>query len=617
MSTNNKLNLDNLKQIILKNKFLLIIAIIVFAVIIYFYIKSLKEDYYYDSDAGIVVVDADGPIPDRTALPQAWTDETRNLFWYTSQGSDIMPYDWFTWLEQSDREELFRNSAFMESIGYLPQASSKLNPSGLPIGFTITRARKNKPRGFGLNCAACHTNQIDYNGVNMLVEGAPTLANFVKFYSEIVKSLNSTHKDDAKFERFAKRVLADKYSTSTAEVLRSEVESLAEATAERQAVNDLPAHYPDDFTSYARLDAFGNIMNAGTAFGLHNLANKNYPTGPVSYPFLWGTHQSDVVQWNASAPNTPVVGPLVRNVGEVVGVFGDLSIDPAPWWQQILGIDVAYSSTVDFRGLGELESWIMNLRSPQWPEDVLPHLDNEKIARGAIIYADRCQSCHEVIARADEGKPYISNKTLVSELGTDPVTAQNIQNYNAKSLILEGVKQEILLGDPFGVEAAAIEIPVNGVVGVVLKRPLKAIEAGLIPAKNKGIKADATTLKELLAEHLEERNKIDKSTKDSLVYKGRPLNGIWATAPYLHNGSVPSLWELLKEPQDRVKEFHVGSREFDPLNVGFVTDSGPSVFRVMKPDSTIMPGNSNLGHSYVEGLSENDKWDLLEYLKSL
>ncbi len=616
METNNSTKfLDDLKNKILNNKYLLIIAVIIFAFILWNYFQSLKDDYYTDDTSGIVVVPADGTIPNRTTLPQAWTDKERELFWFTSQGSEIMPYDWFTNLEQSDNEQLFRNADFLNSLGYLPQASSKLNPSGLPIGFTITRARENKPRGFGMNCAACHTNQIDYNGTSMLIEGAPTLANFVKFYSEIVKSLNSTHTDTEKFNRFAKGVLGDNASESAKEELLSQVAELARATAERQAVNALPSHYPKDFTSYARLDAFGNIMNAGTAFGLHTLSNKNYPTGPVSYPFLWGTHQSDVVQWDASAPNTPVIGPLVRNVGEVVGVFGDLSIEPSPWWQQLIGIDIAYSSTVDFRGLGELESWVMDLRSPQWPENILPALDVEKVARGSIIYDSKCKSCHEVIPREKEGEPYFSNKTLVSELGTDPVTAENIKNYKAKSLLLEGTKQEILLGDPFGAETAAISVPVNGVVGVVLKRPVKAIEAGLIPAKRAGKKESVSNLKDILREHLEHMGSMNK---DSLVYKGRPLNGIWATAPYLHNGSVPNLWELVTLPEERTKEFHVGSREFDPVNVGFVTDSGPSVFNVMKADGTgIMPGNSNLGHYYCEGLSDDDKWDLIEYLKSL
>jgi len=612
--------------------------VLIAAFFLYKYVTGLQEAYYIDGTDDIVIVPENGDVPDRTELPQAWDDETRKAFWYTSQGSEIMPYDWFTWLEQADKDQLFRNAQFMESLGYLPQKSSIENPSGLPIGFAITRARNDKDRGFGFTCAACHTNQVDYKGTKMLIEGAPTLANFVGFYSEIVKSLAKTGQDNTKFDRFAKRVLADKYSIQAAEDLKVQVQNLAVSTAERQAVNALPHDFPRDFTSYARLDAFGNIMNAGSAFGLHDLANKNYPTAPVSYPFLWGTHQSDVVQWNASAKNTPVVGPLVRNVGEVVGVFGGLSIEEASWWQKLLGKDVAYSSTVDFGGLGDLESWVMDLRSPEWPENILPPIDIEKSARGAIIFAKKCQSCHQVMSRQQEGDHYVANQTLVSKLGTDPMTAWNIQNYKAKTLLLEGTKEEIIVGDTFGMAAAAIEIPVNGVAGVVLKRPITALKAGLAPSKHAGKEATVESLEQLLSEHLDANNKIESSRKDDtdrkviqralgpnsqpmdlnkLVYKGRPLNGIWATAPYLHNGSIPNLWELLTIPSDRKKEFFVGSREFDPENVGFITDQGPSLFKVMKDENNIMPGNSNLGHAYGTGLSDDEKWDLIEYMKTL
>lgn len=622
----------------MKKKILIIVGILILGVLLYFYVHSLKEDYYIDGDDDIKFVQEDGPVPDRDTLPQNWDYETREAFWYTSQGSEIMPYSWFTWLEQPDNSSFFRNSDHMSMLGYLPQKTSKLNPSGLPIGFSITRARKNKERGFGFNCAACHTNQINYKGTKLLIEGAPTLANFVGFYSQIVKSLDETQKNDEKFNRFALRVLGQNYSESTAAELRTKVQEMALATAERQAVNDLPKDYPSDFTSYGRLDAFSNIMNAGTAFALHDLSNKNFPTGPVSYPFLWGTHQSDVVQWNASAANTPVVGPLVRNVGEVVGVFGGLSMDPAPWWEQILGIDVGYTSSVDFQGLGELESWIMDMRSPAWPTKYLPSIDTEKAGKGAEIFARECKSCHKVIKRDDEGDPYTSNKTLLADIGTDPITAWNAQNYQAKTLILEGTKESIIAGDPFGVEAAAIEVPVNGVVGVVLKRPITAIKAGLIPAKHAGIKADVATLKKLLRENREAKKNISKSDDydhdpskvvpnalgptgeqldlDSLVYKGRPLNGIWATAPYLHNGSVPNLWELLVPPAQRVKKFMVGSHEFDPVNVGFETGNGKNEFNVMH-NGQIMPGNSNLGHDYGTWLADEEKWQLIEFMKTL
>jgi hypothetical protein len=102
------------------------------------------------------------------------------------------------------------------------------------------------------------------------------------------------------------------------------------------------------------------------------------------------------------------------------------------------------------------------------------------------------------------------------------------------------------------------------------------------------------------------------------IYKGRPLNGIWATAPYLHNGSVPTLADLLKPAQDRPKTFTVGSREFDPEKVGIRTDApGYPVFRARNEDGTPVPGNSNEGHEYGANLSKGERRALLEYLKSL
>jgi hypothetical protein len=96
-------------------------------------------------------------------------------------------------------------------------------------------------------------------------------------------------------------------------------------------------------------------------------------------------------------------------------------------------------------------------------------------------------------------------------------------------------------------------------------------------------------------------------------YKARPLSGVWASAPYLHNGSVPSLAELLTPPGERVASFYVGSRELDPVTVGLDTSAGKrsSLF------DTRLPGNSNAGHDFGTTLSAQDKRDLLEYLKSL
>src|SRR5207249_11253061 len=103
----------------------------------------------------------------------------------------------------------------------------------------------------------------------------------------------------------------------------------------------------------------------------------------------------------------------------------------------------------------------------------------------------------------------------------------------------------------------------------------------------------------------------------ALKSKARPLDGIWATAHYQHDGSVPNLWQLLQPADQRDKTFWVGSREIDTRNVGFKTVEVPGAFRF----DTSLQGNSNAGHDgadYGVGqMSEEQRWDLIEYLKSL
>ena len=108
------------------------------------------------------------------------------------------------------------------------------------------------------------------------------------------------------------------------------------------------------------------------------------------------------------------------------------------------------------------------------------------------------------------------------------------------------------------------------------------------------------------------RDPSDPHIRAELIYKARPLNGIWAVAPYLHNGSVPTLDALLS-PEDsaRPSEFWMGSKQYDPVKVGYDGSEIPGATLF----DTTMPGNSNQGHLYGTNLSSEDKLDLLEYLK--
>jgi Cytochrome C oxidase, cbb3-type, subunit III len=99
-------------------------------------------------------------------------------------------------------------------------------------------------------------------------------------------------------------------------------------------------------------------------------------------------------------------------------------------------------------------------------------------------------------------------------------------------------------------------------------------------------------------------------------YANQPLDGVWLRAPYLHNGSVPTMWDLLMPPKDRPVRFYRGYDVFDQKNMGFITQ-GPEAEKAGTLYDTTRPGNGNQGHLWGTTLSPGEKWDLLEYMKTL
>jgi len=99
-------------------------------------------------------------------------------------------------------------------------------------------------------------------------------------------------------------------------------------------------------------------------------------------------------------------------------------------------------------------------------------------------------------------------------------------------------------------------------------------------------------------------------------YVAVSLDGLWLRGPYLHNGSVPSLTDLLEPAERRPKQFWRGYDLLDSMRVGFISD-GSEANRVGTLYDTSLPGNSNAGHTYGTTLPAESKRALLEYLKTL
>lgn len=108
-----------------------------------------------------------------------------------------------------------------------------------------------------------------------------------------------------------------------------------------------------------------------------------------------------------------------------------------------------------------------------------------------------------------------------------------------------------------------------------------------------------------------------KNFRKTNGYANMPLDGVWLRGPYLHNGSVPTLRDLLETPENRPKEFYRGYDVIDRAKVGFVSNVGVENGKQYFKFDTTKPGNSNSGHLYGTDLPTEDKDALVEYMKKL
>jgi hypothetical protein len=520
---------------------------------------------------GEAVVGGDGAIN----LEQGWSREVQDRAWFSSFGSRLIPTGWLKALEQAGNQQPFMTPTHMDALGFLVQSPTSSNPNGFPVGFTH-EADKTGRDWTGLGCAACHTGEVRYQGHRIRIDGGQGSLDFTAFEGELIDSLTATAADAAKFERFAVATVAPMDQRAS---LKGEIAALTAKLAARHRMDQSDVPY-----GHARLDAFGQIFNAVAVEFLNVPDNRRSPDAPVSFPVLWDAPHLDVVQWNGSAPNAGP-GPLLQNITTALAVYGSLDIS------EHKGLD-GYPSTIDFAHLAQIQDDLYALQSPRWPSSILGALDTERVAHGATVYAQQCVSCHVLSDRNDAKRELKATLTPLAEIGTDPRMVRNFLDSVSSSGAFAGRKEGVLAGAALSAKTQTIDLVAHAAIGAALCHPLQAMRDA-IAGYHRVIKAA-----------------LDKHPE---YYKARPLSGIWASAPYLHNGSVPSLVELLKPPSERPTRFFVGSREFDPVNVGLAV----AVSDRASEFDTSLPGNSNAGHLFGTTLNAADKRDLLEYLKSL
>jgi uncharacterized protein (DUF2235 family) len=538
-------------------------------------------------------------------LPQNWTEDQRRRYYHTAQGSELLPYAWFLALEQPrfsiKGAPPFKNDRYLQGFGFIPDGRYEQNPDGLPVGFArddlfVDPYTGQKQVVLGLTCAACHTGELFYGGKAIRIDAGPSLINLQKFTEALGLAVTWTYYDPPRFRRFANRVLGPNHPHADRVRLRQALKYYLDTTFTE--VKATIALFPTT-EGYGRTDALARIGNFVFGTELNNKKNLVVGNGPVNYPPIWDASWMDWVQYNGS-----IEQPMGRNVGEALGVRSRINLLGYPGAQ--------LQNTIRVENLHEIEMLLggdapgKGVWSPKWPEDVLGKIDRGIAAKGETLYNELCLHCHQPPMYSDEGRKaehwtdYKDNGgkqffkvTMIplAEIGTDPRQAQNFYARKADS-------------------------------GQLGQGILSAGEGLTFITQN--VIQQAYAQLNLTPEQQEEWNGYRKNeVRAPLAYKARPHNGIWATPPYLHNGSVPTLFELLSPVSERTKVFYLGNKQFDPVKLGFDTSplKGASKFCVNRP------GNSNAGHEFNDGpkgngvigrkLSTEERMQIIEYLKTL
>jgi mono/diheme cytochrome c family protein len=588
--------------------------------------------------AGLFAVFLAAPVEAQTPpifLDQGsnWTDLSRSEFYTQDQGSRMIPLAWLRALKQTNGQPFLADS--LTRYGYLRNPA---NTNGLPVGFTASGPAGSQIAG--MTCAACHTRQITAEGKTYRIDGGPAIADFQSFLGDLDTAIGQVIGSDAAFDVFA------------AAVLGSTTPDSDDVIALRQDVNAWYDRYhtlmtralPTPPWGPARLDAVGMIFNRLTGLDLgpppnYVIAdNIKKADAPVRYPFLWNAPVQDKTQWPGFAENGNDILGLARNLGEVFGVFGVFT--PT---NDGLFVNYLSSNSANFDGLVKLEHLVRQLGPPKWPWPV----DTVLVAQGKAIYErptarGGCTACHGITQGAVRFLDVQTWVTPIQDVGTD-TREYDVIGWTANTGVLEGAFIP-LATNPLKANDLAFNVLATSVIGSIAEHILGGggpLEPGArsiagpvwrgpnLPTLLPQVKLPpslrdlhgAFKLPDNLVELLKDRGlPVPNSGATPLAkgsYEARVMQGIWAAAPYLHNGSVPTLAELLKPAAERVKSFKIGPA-YDTVNVGLATEQTLFNYTLVTTDcSERSSGNSRCGHEFGTQLSPSENKALIEYLKTL
>jgi hypothetical protein len=574
-------------------------------------------------------------------LEQGWSEARREKYYQTSQGNPVMPFSWYMSLERQPQGfppefgevDLFSSPKVQARYGLLPD-TSRYNPYQLPVGIVpdvlagniVDLLGQGQPVWMGMSCAACHTGQILYKGRAVRIDGGQAMWNFSQWSTDLVANLTLTAVLPDRFDRFATRVFkfeGIQDSTANRRALRQSLEVYFNSPLIRDAIDAVVNHTYPAVEGNARTAALGRGVNG--EFGLLDPRNIDQNRGPVSFPPLWYTHDFDWVQSVAA-----ILQPMGRNITEAWGVNVQVELNSKP---------DRYLSTVRLNDMFWIETLLSVLEAPRWPEEILGKIDWKKVERGRYLYEKAVWN--QVLTPAEEQLP--PNPTAMiappnpnrvrtgycarchsPAIGTDvwESSEHGYSQFPNSYIQLPLYRQHVLDTDPYDAKEFNARNPYMGVV------------SGDMPGPQLNIGAALTGIVSNVEERWYDDRKVPPACREimngfrpmgfraPLGYPARPMAGYWATGPFLHNGSVRTLYQLISPVSEREKTFYMGSFEFDPREVGYQNQRIDGAFLF----DTRVPGNLNTGHEFNNGLkgakgvigpylTPADRLAIVEYMK--
>lgn len=554
------------------------------------------------------------------------------------------------------------------------------NRDGLPVGFARLSGAKNpmtgaaEPDQVGLTCAACHSGSVNYKGTSIRFDGGPAMVELRKLEKAMGFSMILARYFPGRFDRFADRVLGPNASQDQRDTLKKGLSDALDFALNKQAKSYADTinakHQSETDEGYGRLDALNRIGNQVfyldmVTSGMSGFAkNQEAIDAPVSFPPIWTVPWFSWAQYDAS-----ISQPLIRNAGEALGVFAQVNLSPEP------AASTLFRSNVAIENLDMIERMLRGpdpfakptpalggLASPPWPEKLFPgddawKINTARVERGRKLYAEICVECHlGPVADPTFDKAY-PDKSFWKVGTADAWSKGASTGWSSNGPILNLVEKPVAdMGtDPAQssiLRSREVELPAF----MALDPAKDMADCGLSPTSTTKMPyalALMDVVQRTSQKWMDDRNLSKEQQKliwgdrkncpnpsKVAIYRARPLNGVWATAPYLHNGAVPSLYWMLGPAGERPTSFCQGLRDYDPKEVGFHVPrggesscaTGETRFSTKDSDGKEIKGNRVLGHSfegekrpnkdYPKGVvggafSDEERWDLIEYLKTL